>query len=259
MLKPAVSATTIAAVFALAGCERRVTVQSPPAAAAPARGITVMGHGEAESAPDLARLVLGVEARAAAAEIATREANQRMDRVVLALKQQGVAPKDVQTRELSLVYEPPGRFEPPPPTPLPRAETPPPPAAPPATGDYRMTNLVEVTVRELDRLGRVMATAMGAGANRVHGVTFDLADRSRLERQARQAAMQNARARAEELARLAGVELGPVVSISEHGGGLRRVALPMARMEAAVEVPVERGQLQVSQDVQVVFALPERE
>ena len=70
-------------------------------------------------------------------------------------------------------------------------------------------------VRAIDSLGAVIDALAKAGANRLQGVSFDVADPGRTSTRAREQAVADARARAELYARAAGVTLGPVVSIRE--------------------------------------------
>jgi hypothetical protein len=119
-----------------------------------------------------------------------------------------------------------------------------------------VSNQVLVTVRQLDKLGSILGAVTGAGANNIWGIQFEIEKPAPLEAEARQKAMLEAKARAEQLAALAGVKLGRVVSVSASGGG------PVAReggfaynMKAQADVPVQRGELTVSQDVQLVYAL----
>ncbi len=143
------------------------------------------------------------------------------------------------------------------------AEAPSAPAAAPVQqvklpqGFYTATNNVEVTIRNLDTAGRVLSAATNAGANQIYGIRFEIEDPSALLAEARKRAVEDARARAERLAQLAGVKLGPAISISESdsGGGGPVPMFAMAKMESAA--PVERGELTVSTTVQIVYALPE--
>ena len=102
-----------------------------------------------------------------------------------------------------------------------------------------------------------LSAATSAGANQLYGIRFEIEDLAPLQAEARKKAVEDARARAERLAQLAGVKLGPAVSIVElDGGGSGPVpTMAMARMEAAA--PVERGELTISTTVQIVYALPE--
>ena len=258
---------------------------SAPAANAPARGISVNGVGKANGKPNVARSTIGVEARAGTAEEAIAEVNQRMAQVIAAVKQAGVADADVRTSTLSLNFE--RNYESPRPVFAPAAAPVAAPAMAPAAapaskskaagvsvpkadavptaplvklpqGFYTATNSVELTIRNLDSAGKVLSAATGAGANQLYGVRFEIEDPSALQGEARKKAVEDARARAERLAQLAGVKLGPAVSITDldGGGGGPVPMFAMAKMDTAA-APLERGELTVTSTVQIVFALPE--
>jgi uncharacterized protein len=257
-----------------AACTPQTVVTSAAPANAPARGITVSGVGKANGKPNVARSTVGVEARAGSAEAAIAEVNTRMAQVIAAIKQAGVAEADVRTSTLALNFE--RNYEQPPhpvemapsaaPTTAPAGKTSaaspklepaPAPAVKLPQGFYTATNNVEVTIRNLDSAGKVLSAATSAGANQLYGIRFEIEDLAPLQAEARKKAVEDARARAERLAQLAGVKLGPAVSIVElDGGGAGPVPMmAMARMDAAA--PVERGELTISTTVQIVYALPE--
>lgn len=244
-------------VLAAAGCRhhgrtlevRTVTTQE---------GLRVAGQGEARGQPDVARATLGVEARAASASEATESVSRSMRQVIDALKAQGVADRDVQTEQVSVYFEqhrplPPGHGVEPS-----RGDQEPP--SPPGLqrGLYRASNTVRVTIRDLDKVSDLLGAATAAGANVQHGLVFELDDPTPLLEQAREKAVGDARRQAEQLAALTGMQLGPVVSISTepHHGFPRpmRTGLAMDVAERAA-VPVERGELVVQQQVEMVFAL----
>ena len=250
------SAQLLGAALLAASCAAKTTVVQ----SALPHGISVSGHGEAEGKPDVARVTLGVETREKVASEATEKANQQMTSILAALRQNGVPDQDIRTQNFSINFEP----EPDPPGPYPaEAEARPAPAGKPGSteaaapgprGFYRVSNTVVVTVRKLDALGALLGAATAAGANNVWGVQFDIEDPAKLEAEARDEAMAEARSRAEQLARLAGVTLGRVVSVGDSGGGVNRSDGYGYSMKAA-NVPVESGQLTISQDVQVVFSI----
>lgn len=268
-----------AAVLGAACTPQTVINSAAPSANAPARGITVSGVGKASGKPNVARSTVGVEARAGTADEAIAEVNTRMAQVIAAMKQAGVADADIRTSTLSLNFE--RNYEQPPrpvevaPTAAPAmapAAAPAPagkvkPAAPKAEaaaaptvklpqGFYTATNNVEVTIRNLDTAGKVLSAATGAGANQLYGIRFEIEDPTPLQAEARKKAVEDARARAERLAQLAGVKLGPAVSIVELDGGSGPVPMmAMQRMDASA--PVERGELTIGTTVQIVYALPE--
>lgn len=218
-----------------------------------APGISVTGHGEARGAPDIARVTIGIEVRAQAAAEATEQANRQASAITTAITASGVAVPDVQTQNFSINFEQQPEPYPPRPTPDSAEKA----AVDGPRGFYRVSNSLLVTVRDVSKLGAVLGAATGAGANNIWGVTFEIADPTKLEAQAREQAVKEARARAEQLASLAGVKLGKVVSVSELGQG----AAPMQggvqfNMKAArSDVPVQGGELTVNQDVQVLFSI----
>lgn len=272
------------ALSAVTACTPQTVISSAaPSANAPVRGISVTGVGKASGKPNVARSTIGVEARAGTAEEAIGEVNQRMAQVIAAVKQMGVADGDVRTSTLSLNFE--RNYESPRPELAPAAAPAMAPAVAPAgkpkassaaapataakpevapaprvllpQGFYTATNNVEVTIRNLDTAGKVLSAATGAGANQLYGIRFEIEDLTVLQAEARTKAVADARARAERLAQLAGVKLGPAVSISEldGGGGGPVPMFAMAKSDSAA--PVERGELTITSSVQIVYALPD--
>jgi uncharacterized protein YggE len=228
-------------------------------------GVAVVVTGEATGAPDIARANIGVEARAPDAREASRRATELMSAVLTAMKTMGIAEKDLRTHSYSVNFEH-DHFPPPPP------EPPPPPGPRPASeprtaatevpsvgaprGEYRVQNMVEVTIRNLEGVGAILAKATEGGANQIWGVQFELDSSDKLEDEARDKAVADAKRRAEQLARLGGVTLGPIYSISEIGGGSPVPFAPMAVQAKGMEdVPVERGQIRIEKSVQLVFRI----
>ncbi|CAN92478.1 putative secreted protein [Sorangium cellulosum So ce56] len=276
----------------LAACAAQAT---PPVAAAPeVNTITVVGRGDVSARPDVARAQMGIEVMAPTVHEATKLAAARMTEILAALKNAGLAEKDIQTSNYSiqLVRQPDvppwmamGHAQPAPAVapapaapaaapaapagrgpkaPQPPAPKPPPadlaPAAPPPpTHVYQVSNTVMVVIRKLDQVGAVLDAAVAAGANNVWGVSFGLDQTDPLEARAREKAIADARARAEALAKLQGVSLGPVVSISEvveHGPVYApRAALASGGYSADMGTPVSSGEVPFGTQVKVVYAL----
>lgn len=231
------------------------STQTQPAASSLPRSITVVGQGSVSAAPDIATVVLGVNVSAATVEQAMEDASTRMGKIMAALKKLNISDKDITTSNYSIYYEEPPRYE------MPAAtkgtegsgETP--------AGVYRVSNMVTVKIRKLDQVGELIDAAVTAGANSLWGVNFDLEDRTKLEAEARAKAVENARQRAEELAKLAGVKVGGVVQISEViGGSGGYYPMPPTARAAAAEMgggagPISPGELEISYQVQVTFEL----
>jgi len=230
--------------------------------------LTVTGEGEANAAPDLATVRLGVEERAATADGAMKQANRRMQGIIAALKAKGVSENDLQTTDLSMYFE---RNHEPRPVQSPEVR----PTSPGSEegeiearkleiqekemvseGHYVVRNTVIVSVRDLKKSGDVIGAAMQAGANHLHGFELSVEDPTLVQEKARDKAIEHAIDKAEKMAKKAQVKLGPIMEISETGSS-RPAPMSANRMMDMAEssVPVEEGQMSVSQRVQVVFAL----
>jgi len=161
----------------------------------PARTITVVGQGSARIEPDVARVSIGVEAMAETVADAVEENKTKMTSILAALEETGVAEKDIQTMHYSIQFE---RY----PEPMPRVSG-------SESGEpkpqYRVSNMVNVSIRDLDKVGGVLDAVVEAGANNIWGVSFGLEDPKAAQTEARSNATADALARAEALAELNGV------------------------------------------------------
>jgi uncharacterized protein YggE len=189
------------------------------------RLITVSATGYAYAAPDRARLSTGVTAEAGTAAAALSANTELMAKVVAGLKESGIDAKDIQTSNFHVE---------------PRYTSPRDGTAPEING-YRVSNQVEILVRDLAALGGLLDKLVGVGANQMHGLSFEVSKAETLKDEARKEAVANARRRAELLAAAAGAEVGDVVTIAEEVqyGGPRPMA--MARSAKAESVPIESG------------------
>ena len=213
----------------------------PLAAAAQDSGrITVTAEGRSTAAPDLAVIVLGVEREAPSASEAVSEMAAGAEAVLAAVEAAGIAGRDVQTRGLDLsprreMREGPGRGE---------------------IVGYVAATTVTVRVRDLDSLGAVLDSVVGAGANLFRGLSFDLAERQRAEDAARRAAVAEARRRAALYAEAAGVELGPLLRLEEAGAAPRPEMMRAASaMADGGGVPVAAGELELTARVTLVYEI----
>ena len=167
-------------------------------AAAQPRTLAVSGNGTVYLAPDIAYIYVGVHNQDAVIATAVNNNNTQTQALVDALKAAGVAEVDIQTSNFS-VYNNTSYDQ--------------------ITGQsngtvYAVDNTVYVTVRDLSMIGKLLNTAVGAGANNINSITFDVADKSAALTEARQKAMANASSLASELAATAGVNLGPIQNVS---------------------------------------------
>lgn len=204
------------------------------------RSITVTGEGEASGAPDQASVSAGVQILAETVVEATRENESIIEKIMAALDEQGIDPERIQTSNYSIWaeqnYQEPGQNR--------------------ITG-YRVSNVVNVKIDDIDKIGDVLAAVINAGANSIHGIQFGVKDTKGLEQEARETAMADARARAESLARLAGVQLGEVLSLStSYGGGPPRPMMSRSYDMAEAAAPsISPGQQSFSVQIHATFAI----
>ncbi|MFY0572308.1 SIMPL domain-containing protein [Archangium lansingense] len=209
------------------------------------RTIRVEGTGEVKVAPDEAFIDLAVETQAPTAKAAAEENAKKMDKVVAALVQAGIPRKEIETRNFAVYpeYQPPVR----------------PDDAPKLKG-YRVSNQVEVHVRELSRVGTLLDTALGAGANRVDSLRFGLSKPETVQGEALRNAVERAKQSAQVLASALGVKLGPVLDASTVTEPQRPMPFAarfeMARASSAdVTTPIQPEEQTVSARVTLVYAI----
>jgi len=235
------------AAVVLAGCS--TANAAPPVAPEPTgqetvRYITVVGKGEVSLTPDIAQVNVGAEATAETVSEAKAEVDSRMEAILAALKEMGIAEKDIQTSQYSIYYEREPVFGPA------REES-----SSEAGGLYRVSNMLNVTIREIERAGEVVDAAVEAGANRMYGVSFTVSETVEWESEAREKAMADARARAEELAGLAEVTLGEVLSVSEVVGSGPVVMEKEIMAAFGGGGGIVPGELEFGTQIQVSFAI----
>jgi uncharacterized protein YggE len=233
----------VAAGAALLAVARPGAAQTVPGQPPGNTGVSVVGQGIVTAQPDVARITLGSEVFDPSLTNAQAEAARRMDAVVNKLKASGIPESDIHTVSFSVnpqYDQQPNQNQ-------------------PVLRGYQVQNLVEVKTTNVGGLGSLIDDAIGSGATRVFGIRFEASDMAALKSQARDQAMQDARAQAEQLARGAGVSLGrPIaIDISDTGGA---TPLPAARQAlaapaGAAATPIQPGELQVSTTVHVVWAI----
>ncbi|TXI42936.1 MAG: DUF541 domain-containing protein, partial [Mycobacterium sp.] len=124
---------------------------------------------------------------------------------------------------------------------------------------YRASNSIQVKIRKLDKASQALAAIVGAGgdATRINSVSYPIEDDSKLVRDARARAFDDAKDRAGQYAELSGLSLGKVISISEapSGAGPPPPPVPMPRGAMATEVPLQPGEQTVGFTVTAVWEL----
>jgi uncharacterized protein YggE len=179
--------------------------------------VIVTGEGSVSTPPDYVEITSGVTTRGKTAKEASDVNTKIMNGLTSALNGSGIEQKDIQTSHFSVqpVYAPP----------QPNTEQ-------KLTG-FAVSNRVTVTIRQIAKLGDVLDRLIAAGATNIDSVEFLHADLSKVLDQARAAAVADARRKAELYAHAAGLNLGPVVWITE-GGAMPPPPMPMGGMRASV-------------------------
>ena len=207
------------------------------------RSIAVSGTGEVSATPDMATIFVGVVSEMETAAAALADNNDRANAMIDALKGAGIDEADIRTTRFAvdpqIVY--PGSSQQ-------SAEA-------PRIVAYRVTNDVQVTVRDLDALGGLLDTVVGSGANRINGLTFDASNAVELSERAEELAVEDALARAARMASAADQQLGPVVSITDQIGGGPQPYARVAMESAAPTVPIAEGTITITATVRVTVEL----
>lgn len=207
--------------------------------------LTLTGTATLQARPDFASVSIGVASKAPTTAAALDATSAAAGRILASAGAFGIEPRDLQTSYVSLqpafrnVRESGGSSEQRP-------------------DGYTASNTVTIRIRDLGKLGEFLRTVVDGGANRIDGVEFELAEPAKLQRQVLAAAVRDAREQAAVIAEAAGVKLGRIEEIrfgADRPYSAARRSRAVAAAAPAPAVPIEAGSLDVSAEVQVVFAL----
>lgn len=208
------------------------------------RTVTINVSGSVGAEPDLADISLGVVTEAERAGKAVADNATAMSRIIDALKKAGIPAKDIATDQYAIrpIY---ARYK-------------------SANGSqssridgFRVTNNATVVVRDVTRIGELIDLAAKNGANQFHDINFRVSGLDAKLDAARRKAIANAIGRARLYAEAAGVELGKVMTISEHVQGIPPRPQYRAREAStmAAATPIEPGEQRLTVNVSVVWEL----
>jgi uncharacterized protein YggE len=235
---PVIPRAFVRAAFACAVLATFLVSASALAQAPSSSGIHVHGSATVYGVPDIAVLTLGVDVTAQQVGDALASADRSMRAVRQAFLDGGVEARDIRTVAFNVrrqeVRDRNGSV----------------------TGEhYQVVQTYQITLRDLSKLGELVSAAVNAGANDVQGIQFSIADPGALQAKARAAAMHDARAKAQQLADLAGVTLGRPLTIDESSSPVASPAGTMAAVRVGAGSPVQAGQLAVWAAVDVRYAI----
>lgn len=212
----------------------------------PANTISVSGEGKVTAVPDLATVNIGVLSQATTAVDVKNQNNDKVNKVVAFIKQQGVADKDITTSQFSLY--PQQNYNN---------------GAPTITG-YQGNQTVTVKVHQADKntdlLNKILDGAVNNGANQIDGVNLTVENPSDLQNQARKLAIDDAKKKAQELASEAGLSLGKVVSIAESNANYpgpimygAPMAVGMGGTGKSVAPDIQTGSQDITETMSVTY------
>jgi uncharacterized protein YggE len=209
------------------------------------RTLSVDGLGVVYLTPDVVYITIGVNTQRNNASEAVTLNKEQTTAVIQAIRDAGVDEKDIRTNNFSIWSNPQynefGQL----------------------SGEvmYVVDNTVNVTVRDLDKLGDLLDSAISAGANSIYSIQFDVEDKDAAIEEARIQAVEKAKAQAQSLAEASGVSLGDIQYISYYEGG----AMPYyfggkgggggGAVSEAVAVPIQPGQLAVTVTVNITYTI----
>lgn len=165
--------------------------------------VSVVGQGRVSYQPDIANVTLGVQIdKVAKAEDALNQLNDKVNKIVTAVKAVGIAQEDIQTQNYSLSpqYDYVNNVS--------------------SLAGYNANQQLIIKVRKInenqDLLSKVIAEATKVGANQVNGIAFDVSNIEDLKQQARVKAINDAKSKAGSLAEASGVGLGKIIGWWEN-------------------------------------------
>jgi hypothetical protein len=209
-------------------------------------GLWVSGEGKVTVVPDLAVVTLGVSAQTSTVAESQTQAATAMDKVIAALKTNGVADKDIQTQNFSINqvtrWDEPTQHE--------------------IILGYNVSNTVVAKLRDIARAGTTIDAVVKAGGDytRFNGINFSIDKPEQYYVQAREQAMADAKTKADQMAKLSGVTLGPATYMNESTyvpptPGPIMYKSDMAASGAAPSTSISAGEMQVILNVQIAYSI----
>ena len=193
--------------------------------------VTTVGHGVVTLVPDQAIVTAGVHTQAETASAALAQNSRLMNAVIAALEQAGG--KELQTQQASLYPQTDrdGKVQ-----------------------GYTADDSVSAT-SAIAGAGPLIDAAVAAGANTVSGPSLGISDRDASYREALAKAVDDARAKAEALAKAGGFGVGPVSSVTEQSAAPLAPMVEATAAKAVDSTPVEPGTQDITADVSVTFRI----
>lgn len=204
--------------------------------------LTVTGEGKVYITPDLATITIGIEESGNSLKIVQDNVSRKTNTLTATIKKLGVKDEDIKTTSYNLY--PTYNYE----------------STPYRVDGYRVSTSYSVKIRDFDKINDIIVASTEAGANMESNIIFDVNEETKKEKlnEARKLATDNAKEKAEGLAKAAGITLGKIVNISEMQGldvpryYATGVALDVMSKEAS-QPSIEAGQTEIVVNVSLSY------
>lgn len=214
-----------------------------PSAAAVIRAgtVTVQGTASINLKADYASVNLGVNTKGATVAEAQKANSEIMDKVIAAIKKQGVAEEDIVTNSFNVYPNYDYQY-----SKLTEGDS---------VAGYQVENMLMVTVRDMGVLSGVLDAAMSAGANQSYGITFNSSKQAVTYDEALKDAIADGARKAGLMAEASGKTLGGLLSMEEnqYSYNLYGASAKTMDAQAAAGTPILAGQITVTATVTLVY------
>ena len=206
--------------------------------------ITVSGEGKVYATPDIATVTLGIETNGKSVKEITQTNVSAMNKIIEEVKNLGIEDKDIQTTQYSVTpqynyTEKEGRVP----------------------NGYTINQNIEVKIRNFDNISGVLDVATQNGANVVSSLAFTIDDPEQFRAEARAKAIEQAKAKAETLAKQAGVKLGEIINVYENNYSYSPVytnsktLMGAGVLESTASADIQTGQQEVDLTINLTYKL----
>lgn len=199
---------------------------------------SVVGEGKVSVKPDMAAVTVGIITKASTVKSGQDQSNQVINNISAAVKNLGVGEEDIKTTNYNINpdYDYSGGTS-------------------RITG-YTATANLAIKVREIDKVNEVIDKATANGANEVYGLSFEVEDKTAAQNEARQLAVEEAKKKAQEAARIAGFSLGKIINYQENLSGppiFYGGVQALEKAQGAPQTQVEPGSNEVTVSVTLSY------
>jgi len=160
--------------------------------------VTVIGEAKSQEKNQIANFSAGVMAQNMDKNEAITEVNTKMDDLVKSIKEFGINEADIKTQSLSYYQEPKGGQNP---------------------GQWQVNNTIEIILRDINKASDLADLLARSGANNVYGPNFSMDETNTAEKSLYEAAIKDAKDKAESIATASGRKLGKIISVNDGGSG----------------------------------------